>query len=418
MEQNGMKVVNINASDDQADVEMNHKYEKDTKCKAEKQDLLVSLNELTEKCCETKDKQPEINEHISNQNNEYVSCADVIQSQQLESGPYYESTSEIEIIPESNDVFGHKLETEHNFEFGFKETEDFNLSCDETNIISNSYSDSLYTDSFSCSLYSSLSSPSSSFHFSCLPGTSNEHSEYSWTNEQDLLFSYLEKMFDDKLEPISEYNEIIETKEDVENFETLSLVKSDLINDTLEYDLLQYVLENVKFEDNNEVHRNSECFVGDRIIVNPDIMYNINLNEYYNELDLLALKVLRTPDDPTALVEYKLLPPIPQIEQTHGKFTAEERFRFANGISEYQYQIDRDDWNKIMVKRSVVFTAHAGFSIANEESLYVLADVAIDYVKKLAVIMKKHFDIQANNSNPDSIDPIDNSLQEVSLIFM
>jgi len=181
-----------------------------------------------------------------------------------------------------------------------------------------------------------------------------------------------------------------------------------------------YISENtdLNISDEEPETENTEYFVEDPDIVNPDIMYNIDLNEYYNELDLLASKVSKTPDDPTGLVEYNQLPPIPQIEQTRRKFTANERFRFANGIMENEYQIDRDDWNKIMVKRSVVFTAHAGFSIANEESLYVLADVAIDYVKKLAVIMKKHFDIQANSPYPDSVDPIDNSLQEVSLIFI
>lgn len=178
-----------------------------------------------------------------------------------------------------------------------------------------------------------------------------------------------------------------------------------------------YLSENTSFKNTDEESEteNTECFVEDPDIVNPDIMYNIDLNEYYNQLDLLALKVIKTPDDPTGLVEYKQLPPIPQIEQTHQKFTVDERFRFANGISEWEYQIDREDWNKIMVKRAVVFTAHAGFSIANEESLYVLADVAIDYVKKLAVIMKKHFDIQADSPYPDSIDPIDNSLQEIGV---
>ncbi|KAF0756630.1 Uncharacterized protein FWK35_00021408 [Aphis craccivora] len=178
-----------------------------------------------------------------------------------------------------------------------------------------------------------------------------------------------------------------------------------------------YLSENTSFKNTDEEPEteNTECFVEDPDIVNPDIMYNIDLNEYYNQLDALALKVIKTPDDPTGLVEYKQLPPFPQIEQTQRQFTAKERYKFANGIQEWEYQIDRDDWNKIMVKRAVVFTAHAGFSIANEESLYVLADVAIDYVKKLAVIMKKHFDIQLASPNPESIDPIDNSLQEIGV---
>lgn len=71
-----------------------------------------------------------------------------------------------------------------------------------------------------------------------------------------------------------------------------------------------------------------------------------------------------------------------------------------------------------MVKRAVIFTAHAGFTIANEESLYVLADVAIDFIKKLAVIMKSNFDIQENNPNSDSIDPINASLIQVSRKFI
>jgi len=216
-----------------------------------------------------------------------------------------------------------------------------------------------------------------------------------------LLGSFYNKMFmnDCGEEENSELNQDIE----ISRLEDCDYVKHYISENT-----------NLNISDEEPEIENTEYFVEDPDIVNPDIMYNIDLNEYYNELDLLALKVLKTPDDPTGLVEYNQLPPIPQIEQTRRKFTATERFRFANGIMENEYQIDRDDWNKIMVKRSVVFTAHAGFSIANEESLYVLADVAIDYVKKLAVIMKKHFDIQANSPYPDSVDPIDNSLQEVS----
>ncbi|XP_001950899.2 uncharacterized protein LOC100165925 [Acyrthosiphon pisum] len=217
-----------------------------------------------------------------------------------------------------------------------------------------------------------------------------------------LISSFYNKMFmnDCGKQENSELNQDIE----ISNLEDCDYVK-------------HYISEytNLKISDEEPETENTEYFVEDPDIVNPDIMYNIDLNEYYNELDLLALKVLKTPDDPTGLVEYNQLPPIPQIEQTRRKFTRSERFRFANGIMENEYQIDRDDWNKIMVKRSVVFTAHAGFSIANEESLYVLADVAIDYVKKLALIMKKHFDIQANSPYPDSVDPIDNSLQEIGV---
>jgi len=333
MEQNGMEIVNDNPSDEQADVEMEHQYEKDNECKEEKQGSLVSLNELTEKCCDTKDELEEINEHNSNENNEYVSSADVMQSQQLKSDPSCENTSEIEIIPELNDVFGHKLEAEHDFEFVVEQTENFDLSCDETNIISPGFSDSLYTESFYCSLYStSLSSPSSISHFSCLPGTSNENSEYGLTNE-DFLFNYFE--------PISESNEIIKTKKDVENFETLSLAKSNHINDTfekkmlIECDLLKYVLENVKFEDNNKVQNNSECFVGDKIIINPDVMYNIELKLHLKKMQLLAEQVFKTPEDLTVLNKCMELMSVPEMKKGRQIITEECRpFLFQMGMKD------------------------------------------------------------------------------------
>jgi len=165
--------------------------------------------------------------------------------------------------------------------------------------------------------------------------------------------------------------------------------------------------------------KNSQCFVEDKDFVNPDILYNIDLNEHYKQMDLLVQKIVRTTDDQTRslLDECMQLTPIPRIEHKRKTFTAKERLNFLHGIREWEYEIDGDDWNKIMVKRAVVFTAHAGFSIANEESLYVLADVAIDYIKKLAIILKRNFDIQSNSSYPDIVDPITNSLHEVSLIF-
>lgn len=412
MEQNTMEVVNDNASDEQADVEMEHQYEKDNECKEEKQGSLVSLNELTEKCCDTKDELREINEHISNENNEYVNSADVMQSQQLKSDPSCENISEIEIIPELNDVIGHELEAEHDFEFVVEQTENFDLSCDETNIISPGFSDSLYTESFYCSLYStSLSSPSSNSHFSCLPGTSNEHSEYGLTNEEDFLFNYLE--------PISESNEIIETKKDVENFETLSLVKRNHIDDTfekkklIECDLLQYVLENVKFEDNNEAQNNSECFVGDKIIINPDLMYNIELKLHLKKMQLLAEQVFKTPDDLTVLNKCMELMSIPEMKK--GRQIITEECRPLSDISESNYyNIQHKDWNKIIVNQAVVLS-HSGFDFASKDTLYLIRDEAVNYIKRLAGIMKKNFDTQSNSSSPSNIDPIQNSLQEVNI---
>jgi len=173
-------------------------------------------------------------------------------------------------------------------------------------------------------------------------------------------------------------------------------------------------------EDTNEDMEesdSSESFVEDPDIVNPDILYNIDLNEYYKYMEDLVKNIREAPDNPCMLDKCINLKPIPKIEHEPLEFTTEERLNFINGISEWEYDIESENWNNIMVKRAVVFTTHAGFSIANEESLYVLADVATDYIKKLALIMKKHFDVQSTSSCPESIDPINNSLQEVNNVF-
>lgn len=220
--------------------------------------------------------------------------------------------------------------------------------------------------------------------------------------ETDLLFEFYNKSYiNNSIKP--KPNENIDTNEDIK---VLPLGDCNFVKD---------LLKKIRLENSNEntVTENSERFVEDPDIVNPDIMYNINLNEHYIQMDLLVQKISKTPNDVTLLNECMQLTPIPQIEHGHKTFTTEERLNFLNGVSEWEYDIDSDDWNKIMVKRAAVFTAHTGFSIANEESLYVLADVAIDYIKKLAVIMKSNFDIQSNASYADSIDPINNSLQEV-----
>jgi len=366
MEQNSIMVVYENALNERADVEMEHQYVKDNECKEEKQDSLVSLNELTEKWYDSKDESWEINVHNSNENNEYISIEDVMQSQQLKSGPYYENTSEIEIIPELNDVFGHNFEAEHDFEFGFKHTEDFDLSYDENNIISNSFPDSLYS--------TNLSSPSSISHLSCFTGA----------------------------------------KEDVEDFETLSLVKSNLINDTLEFDLLQYVLDNVKFEDG--VHKNSECFVGYRIISNPAIMYNIELRLYLKKMQLLAEQVSKTPDDLTVLNNCMELMSIPEMKKMQQIITEECR-PFSEDISESNYNNQHKDRNKIIVNQTVEHS-HAKFDFTSKDTLHILREESINEIKRLADIMKKNFDIQSKSSITRTIDPIQNRLQEVNLITL
>uniref|UniRef100_A0A2S2P726 Bromodomain associated domain-containing protein n=1 Tax=Schizaphis graminum TaxID=13262 RepID=A0A2S2P726_SCHGA len=168
----------------------------------------------------------------------------------------------------------------------------------------------------------------------------------------------------------------------------------------------------------NENEGNFECFQEDPDTVNPDIMYNIDLNEHYKYMDLLVQKIENATSKSakqTVLNECMQLMPIPQIEHEPQLFTDDERSKFSNGICEWEYKIERDDWDKIMIKRAVIFTAHAGFDEANEESLSVLSDIIIHYIKRLAIIMKKNFDLQCQSSCPDKIDPIDNSLQEIGV---
>lgn len=284
---------------------------------------------------------------------------------------------------------------------GLSNNDDQNYN--ETNVMSFNSSD------FSNS-YSSTSMPGPS---GCnrLPSsykqiTNDYNSTIQVDDESLLLYDFYNKTF------LDEYD-IPMTKSE-ENTEINQHVEAIPIQ---ECDLIKHLSKKLVFENNcKESHTdNSECFVEDPDIVNPDIMYNISLNEHYKQMDILVQNISKTSDDLTVLHECMQLTPIPQIEHEKVVFTTEERLNFLNGVSEWEYEIDSEDWNKIMVKRSVVFTAHAGFSIANEESLYVLADVAIDYIKKLAVVMKKNFDIQSKSSLPDKIDPIDNSLQEVSI---
>lgn len=254
------------------------------------------------------------------------------------------------------------------------------------------------------------------------PSSSKEYAGPSWstgpfsnccpyhlTNQRIILKNHDKKLKEKQDQDLSSFIEELEPYQT--NQENILAIG--------ECDLIKNLSNGVDLDNGNKPSENNEFFVEDPDIVNPDIMYNINLNEHYKQMDLLVEKISKPYHKVTVLLdEYIQLPPIPQIESEHRVFTAEERQNFADGIPEWEYDIDHDDWNKIMVKRAVVFTAHAGFSIANEESLYVLADVAIDYIKKLAVIMKNNFDIQSKCSCADLIDPINNSLQEVSLLFI
>lgn len=160
-----------------------------------------------------------------------------------------------------------------------------------------------------------------------------------------------------------------------------------------------------------------ECFQDDPDIVNPEIMYNIDLNEHYKYMDLLVQKITNATSEltkQTVLNECMRLMPIPEIKHESRVFTDDERSKFSNGICEWKYKIDHDDWEKILIKRAVVFSAHAGFDDAKDDTLYTLVDITTRYIKWIAAVMKKNFDLQSKSSYPERIDPINNSLQEVS----
>lgn len=294
-------------------------------------------------------------------------------------------------------------------------------SCSE-NIYGPSCSKEFNGPSCSKDVYGPSNSTSPSAKFSFLDSVSKSpisvdlerNSKKKQEEEAELLLSFYNKShlnLNDFSLPTANLKEKKETN------------KSVKVSGIGECNLVKDLLNNINLNNSNEDFQSSnssessECFEEDPDIVNPDIMYNIDLNEHYKQMEFLVEKITKTPNDLLLLSECLQLSPIPQIESSKKTFTAEERQNFAEGISNFEYEIDKDDWNKIMVKRAVVFTLHAGFSIANEESLYVLADVTINNIKKLAVIMKKNFDIQSKSSCSDSIDPINNSLQEVSLIY-
>lgn len=285
-----------------------------------------------------------------------------------------------------------------------------------------SCSKDLYGPSCSKDFYGLSNSTSSSAKFNFLDSVSKSPvsvdyeriSRKKQENEAKLLLSFYNKShlnLNDFSLPTANLEEEKETN------------KSVKVSGIGECNLVKDLLNNINLDNSNEDFQStnssesSECFEEDPDIVNPDIMYNIDLNEHYKQMEFLVEKITKTPNDLLLISECLQLSPIPQIESSKNTFTAEERQNFAEGISNFEYEIDKDDWNKIMVKRAVVFTLHAGFSIANEESLYVLADVTINNIKKLAVIMKKNFDIQSKSSCSDGIDPINNSLQEVSLTY-
>lgn len=118
-----------------------------------------------------------------------------------------------------------------------------------------------------------------------------------------------------------------------------------------------------KLVTNNNL-RSFECFQDELDIVNHEIMYNIELNEHYKNMDLLVQKITNATSKSTKLTifnECMQLLPIPEIKHEPRIFTDNERSKFSKGICEWEYKIDHDNCEKIMLKRAVIFTAHAGF---------------------------------------------------------
>lgn len=59
----------------------------------------------------------------------------------------------------------------------------------------------------------------------------------------------------------------------------------------------------MKLENDNECSNPDESngFIGDPDIINPEIMFNINLNEHYNQMGILVKQISETPDNLTVL---------------------------------------------------------------------------------------------------------------------
>ncbi|XP_050432891.1 uncharacterized protein LOC126840920 [Adelges cooleyi] len=221
--------------------------------------------------------------------------------------------------------------------------------------------------------------------------------------ETDLPIEFHNKPEDDQIESsecVQEYN--------FEEKSTLQIEEDVSIED---YNKSQIDFNTQLLSCNDDV----EIIEEEPDIVDPDIKYNIQLNQHFKKMDLLVQRIAYTPDDLSVLDECMQLPPIPEMEQEPKKFTTKERIDFYEGESHLKYQIDRDDWNKILVKRAAVFTAHAGFDLTSEESLYVMADISIDYIKKLAKTLKKHFDAQHTDSKSSLLNPVERSLMEVGI---
>lgn len=150
-------------------------------------------------------------------------------------------------------------------------------------------------------------------------------------------------------------------------------------------------------------------------VVNPVIIYNIRLYEHHKKMNILAKQISICTDYVQLLDECKELKPIPRFENELPIFTKKKRLNYFKDLSKMEYNVGTDDWNKIIVELSGVFSDHIGFQIDDEDGKNVLSNVAIEYIKKLAV-MKKNSNIQLG-SPPNSIDDSILNRQQVSLMF-
>lgn len=154
-------------------------------------------------------------------------------------------------------------------------------------------------------------------------------------------------------------------------------------------------------------------FFEDLEIVDPDILYNVKLLKHLSNMKPIVQKISKMPFDQSLLKDCMLLSPMPEKKQLPQTLTQQKIENFTKDISEYKCDIGSDDWNKTMVKRAAIFTTHAELMTASEEHLYILVDAAIDFIKNVTLIMKQKFDIEKNNSCPDSTDPVNKGLEQV-----
>lgn len=148
-------------------------------------------------------------------------------------------------------------------------------------------------------------------------------------------------------------------------------------------------------------------FVEDLEIFDSDVLYNVTLLKHLRMMKLLVQKISKTPFDEKLPLECIFLSSLP-VKKPGPKTLTQKKIE-----NEYS-DIDSDEWNKLMVKRLSIFTARIGLLPTNEESFYTLVNLAIDFIKNLAITMDKKFDIEKNQSCLDSINPINKNLEQVS----